>query len=287
MGGQTRKRVARTTEVRFGVKAIILSAGQGRRLLPLTANVPKCLLPVAGRTVLDWQLRALAEAGVYRATVVVGFGASMVEAEIAERGGAGMQVETLLNPHYDRSDNLVSCWAARSEMQDDFLLLNGDTLFQPAVVSRLLRSQRSPVAMGLARKTSYDADDMKVSGHNGNVLRVGKDLQADTVTGEAIGVSLFRDDGPRLFERALDRILHEPDAHRRWYLSAVNLLAEGGFVRGVPVGGMGWTEIDTPQDLARAQSLVARWHDVRPRAPLSITAEDADAPVPIEARSRD
>jgi choline kinase len=238
--------------------------------------------------VLDWQLRALAAAGIERVTVVVGFGADQVEAEIAERSAAGIRVDTLLNPLYDRSDNLISCVVARPAMQTDFLLLNGDTLFQPEIVSRLLASRRTPVAMAVARKSSYDADDMKVSGRNGTVLRVGKDLPSDTVNGEAIGVSLFRGDGPRLFAEALDRMLQEPDAHRRWYLSAVNLLAAGGSVGAVPVGSLGWAEIDYPQDLVRAQTLVSRWRDPRPRAPQAIATvgDEADSAVRIEALPR-
>jgi choline kinase len=62
------------------MKAIILSAGQGRRLLPFTADLPKCLLPVdAGRTVLEFQLRTLAQCGIDRVTIMVGFGTDKVE----------------------------------------------------------------------------------------------------------------------------------------------------------------------------------------------------------------
>ena len=61
------------------MKAIILSAGQGRRLLPLTENRPKCLIPLATRSLLEWQLRNLAQAGVREAVVVTGFGADQIE----------------------------------------------------------------------------------------------------------------------------------------------------------------------------------------------------------------
>jgi len=59
--------------------AIVLSAGQGRRLAPLTDSRPKCLVQVAGRPLLDWQLHALAAAGVRDVTVVTGFNAAAVE----------------------------------------------------------------------------------------------------------------------------------------------------------------------------------------------------------------
>ena len=73
------------------MKAIVLSAGQGKRLLPLTAESPKCLLPLTdGASVLEVQLRALARCGVERATVVIGFGAERVERVLAATPIAGL-----------------------------------------------------------------------------------------------------------------------------------------------------------------------------------------------------
>ncbi len=97
-------------------------------------------------------------------------------------------------------------------------------------------------------------------------MRVGKDLGAGDTDGEAIGVSLFRGDGPRLFRDAIEEVLAESDSARRWYLSAVTLLAARGHVRAVSVDGVGWAEIDYPQDLPRAAALVSGWSRVADRA---------------------
>ena len=245
------------------MKGIILSAGQGRRLLPLTQNLPKCLLRVGGRTVLEWQLRMLATAGVEQTVVVVGFGAAAIERQLAEITPPGMRVRTLFNELYDRSDNLVSCAVASPEMNEDFLLLNGDTLADPAVVTRLLASPEVPVAMAIARKDAYDADDMKVRCTDGRVTRIGKDLDAGETNGEAIGFSLYRGGGPALFTAALTEIVKEPEGTRRWYLSAVNVLAGRGLVHRVSITGLRWAEIDYPEDLPRAQAVVA-WLAERP-----------------------
>lgn len=243
------------------MKAIILSAGQGRRLLPLTADRPKCLLPISGQTVLVWQLRALEAAGVELASIVIGFGAAQVEQQLGQVSFAELKTRTVLNPIYDRTDNLVSCLAAREEMDEDFLLVNGDTLFEPGVIRRLLASEPAPVSVAVVRKAAYDADDMKVSAGAGRLTRIGKDLGAGEIDGEAIGVSLFRGQGPRVFVQALEEVQREPDGHRRWYLSAVDLLARRGVVSATLVDGLGYAEIDYPDDVARAESLVAMWGD--------------------------
>lgn len=271
------------------MKGIILSAGQGRRLLPLTQDLPKCLLSIGGCTVLGWQLRMLAAAGIDRVVVVVGFGAAAVERELAEIAPPRMHVRALFNPLYDRADNLLSCAVAAPEMNEDFLLLNGDTLADPVVISRLLESPETPVAMAVARKDTYDADDMKVCCDGLRVRRVGKDLGPDETHGEAIGFSLYRGQGPGLFAEALAHMLSDPEATRRWYLSVVDVLAGRGHVNLVAVGGARYAEIDYVHDLPRAQELVAylaerparvaalRW----PRTDLGRALQEDPAPRPL------
>ena len=146
------------------MKAVVLSAGQGKRLLPLTEENPKCLLAVRGdEPILGWQLAALARAGIERAVVVIGFGAERVEAWLAANPVPGLACETLINPFYRSSDNLISCWLARGAMSDDFLLLNGDTIFEDAVLARVLDAPPAPIALAIDHKPTYDDDDMKVS----------------------------------------------------------------------------------------------------------------------------
>ena len=256
------------------MKAIILSAGQGRRLLPLTAQMPKCLIEVCGRTVLEWQLRALADAAIKVVTVVVGFGADDVESHIIDRAPTGMEVRALFNPLWNRADNLVSCLAARGEMNEDFLLINGDTLFAPDVVTRLRAGRGNPVRLAVATKALYDSDDMKVICDAGRVTRIGKDLPTGQVGGEAIGMSLFRGAGPRLLSDALQEVAGEPEAHRRWYLSAVDRLARRGLVHAESVDDLGWVEIDYPHDLAPAFALASRWDGA---SDPTATVPEADA----------
>jgi choline kinase len=258
------------------VRAIVLSAGQGKRLLPVTEKLPKCLIPVHGRTVLEWQLRALLAAGIREVSVVVGFGTEQVEVELKKRCPAGLEVSTVHNPLFDRSDNLVSCLAARSQMSRDFVLLNGDTLFESGIVRRLLDTGNDAVSMAVSCKGSYDSDDMKVQWTDGLVRRVGKDLPLEIVGGEAIGVSLFRAPAAKLFVETLEDLAARPDGHRKWYLSAVQVLAEQGLVHGVRTEGLRWMEIDTPQDLEHARASMPSWSDAAPVAEATARAGCVD-----------
>ena len=240
------------------MKAIILSAGQGRRLLPLTAQIPKCALSIHGQSLLEWQIGELRACGVASVTVVVGFGADKVEGFLARRYRQH-QVRTLYNPFFTMSDNLVSCWVARTEMTEDFILLNGDTLFETAVLQRLLSAPARPVTLVTDYKPAYDADDMKVTLDGARLVRVGKDLPPEQTDGESIGMLLFRGEGPALFSAALERAIRRPQALKQWYLSVIQEMARSDLVATLSIEGLQWTEVDCAADLEQAEKLVARW----------------------------
>ena len=240
------------------VKAIILSAGQGRRLLPLTEFAPKCMLPVRGKPLIGWQIDALFQAGIDDVTVVIGFGAESVEAGLGARYGP-RRVRTLYNPFFALTDNLVSCWVARAEMEKEFLLLNGDTLFEGAVLARLLAAPPHPITLAVSSKERYDDDDMKVIRDGERLLQVGKKLPLDRVDAESIGMMTFRGDGPRLFREAIDHALRTPEALKQWYLSLIDTLAKTGVVYTQKISATGWTEVDSPADLERAATPGAAW----------------------------
>ncbi len=238
------------------VNALILSAGRGSRLLPLTERIPKALVAVGGRSILGWQLDALAAAGVRSASVVVGFGAETVAEYVAAHAPDGMHATTVYNPFFESSDNLISCWAARQEMDGDFLLINGDTLFEPAVIERLLNASAAPITVAVRRKADYDADDMKVDCADSLMRHIGKHLPIEKTMAESIGAMSFRGSGPALFRRAIEDAVTLPEAKRWWYPTVIDKLAQSGWVRVVHVDGLATAEIDVPADIPAAEQVI-------------------------------
>tara|TARA_A100001037_G_scaffold86955_2_gene78936 strand:+ start:4818 stop:5558 length:741 start_codon:yes stop_codon:yes gene_type:complete len=241
------------------MKVIILSAGQGRRLLPLTAGMPKCGVEICGRSLLEWQLREIAQCDVDEVVVVSGFHAEYVD-ELVERMDM-VPVRTLHNPFYDASDNLGTCWVARHEMQGDFIILNGDTLFESGIMQKLLASEvDAPITLVTDRKGDYDEDDMKVVVEGNRLQRVGKRLALDTVNGESIGMMVFRDGGPELFVRTIEGLMRTDRGLKMWYLSAIDGLAQEGQVSTCDIHGLSWCEIDDRGDLDNAANVVSAWN---------------------------
>jgi choline kinase len=206
------------------------------------------------RSVLELQLWNLAACGIDHASVMVGFGASDVEDELSRISIPGLKIETHHNPLYTLSDNLITCWLARGMMNDDFVLLNGDTLFESAVLELLLASPAAPVTLAINRKRSYDYDDMKVSLDGRRLLAVGKDLNLEIVNGESIGMMVFRDEGPTAFRYALEAAIRDPQAIRAWYLSVISQMAKRERVETADIGDLWWGEIDSSEDLLEVRA---------------------------------
>jgi choline kinase len=237
------------------MKAIILSAGRGSRLLPCTTDIPKCLVPVDGdRPLLDVQLSTLAACGVDEVVIMVGFEARRVEEHLSRNPVAGINVRTLYNPFYNVADNLITCWLARDEMNEPFILLNGDTLFEPMVLETLLATAIAPLTLAVKEEAKYDADDMKVCLQGHMLTAVGKDLDVDTVDAESIGLMMFRGDGPKRFQVALAHAVRCPFAFSAWYLSVVDTFAQYTRVETVSVSGFWTAEVDSLQDLAQVRA---------------------------------
>jgi len=251
----------------MNVKAIILSAGQGRRLMPLTESMPKCCLMLEGKTLLEHQIASLAANGFNEVVVVTGFAHKVVEEVVA--GFNSGSVRTLYNPFYALSDNLGTCWVARNEMTEPFLLVNGDTLFEASTLSRLLSGDRSyPITLATDHKANYDEDDMKIRSDGSQLKRVGKTLNMDIVNGESIGMMIFDQAGADAFVQKVESRMSGPDGLARWYLSAIDELAMDGLVGISSINGHGWCEVDDLSDYTHAEKTVREWNGKSPNTDM-------------------
>lgn len=264
------------------MKAIILSAGQGSRLMPLTEVMPKCCLqPWGGVSILEWQISQLAVSGVDEIVVVTGFGHDSVEEVV--KGIKGVKVRTLFNPFYRLSDNLGTCWVARHEMNGPFVLINGDTLFEAAIFQHLLRDNgRFPITMATDQKVSYDDDDMKIWSERDRLCRVGKTLDRSHVNGESIGMMVFHQAGAEIFVQKIETLMRTGDGLNRWYLSAIDELAQTGVVGISSIHGLSWCEVDDPVDFAHAEQVVQVW-PIRPSSVQITDEEQSDQPSALHA----
>jgi L-glutamine-phosphate cytidylyltransferase len=240
--------------------AILLSAGQGSRMLPLTAERPKCLIDFSGKSLIAWQVEMLARGGVKRIDVVTGFKTDMVDAHLAQIDDPRVTITTQFNPFYQVADNLGSCWIARAAMEGDFLILNGDTLVSEDIIHQVQAGNGWPIAVTVDVKDAYDSDDMKVNrSPDGRLNRIGKTLTAAESNAESIGFLAFRGEGAALFREAVRAAMRTPEGVQHWYLKVIDSLAPTGKVGTLSIEGLGWGEVDFLNDIEAATKLTDGW----------------------------
>lgn len=233
--------------------AVILVAGMGSRLRPLTDDRPKALVEVGGETILGRAIRLLAERGVERVLLATGYRENAVREAMR---AAPVAVECFPNPRYESTQNAVSLAACRSgAVGEAFFKLDGDVVFAPAVLERL-----DAVSAGLAAAVDcgrqLDAEAMKVRLEGARIAAFGKAIGVDDAAGESIGIErISAGVSQRLFD-ALDAAL-AAGRDQIYYEDVYSELIERGAVdaEAVDVSDLSWTEVDDPDDLARARAL--------------------------------
>lgn len=237
--------------------AVLLSAGQGRRLGALTEDRPKCTVMIGERSLVEWQVRALIAGGVKDIAIVTGFRAPMIRATL-EQAELTANIEYIFNPFYSVADNIGSCWLARERLGEDSVLINGDTVFDPRILGTVLKRASAPISITMDRKPAYDSDDMKVRLSGERLTDIGKTL-THPIDGESIGMLRFQGEGAQLFRNKLEEVLADVEALKLWYLSIIDRIAKTGSVGFVDIDGLPWAEVDFAQDIETAKAAVSQF----------------------------
>lgn len=226
--------------------AIILSAGRGSRLLPLTNDMPKCLIEVGGRAILDHQLDALAAAGVERRVVVGGYRVDQIAAHLAARGDG---VELRFNPFWEVSSSISSVWAARDLLTGRYAIMNGDTVYEAELVADSFARVQPGLNLFVEPVVTPMLDDMLVEMEGELVRAVAKTLDPARARFHSLGVIAGYDDGGA-YGAALDAVIRSATGIQSFHHAIIDDLARKGPVHGLVIDAGHWVEIDRVEDIA-------------------------------------
>lgn len=218
------------------MRAIILAAGEGKRLRGITDN-PKCMLEINGETLIKRQLRLLEK--VYsHPVIVVGYKHKTLTEHVGYK-------EFVMNPVWEKSNTLISLLFAISGLPMDTLVLNGDVVFSEDLLDKMVNSDYSACAVQDVDPTD---EEVKIKYKGSRVTEIGKHVKGSAV--EAVGVYLFR--GPLI--RAIRNNCYLMDnPWKLYYEDAVNLCLKDHPMQKVETTNA--VEIDTPEDYERAKAI--------------------------------
>ena len=235
------------------MKAIILAAGKGERLMPLTSDTPKSLLELEnGTTLLESQLITINKTAIDKVVIVTGYLTEKIESKVQRYSKEyNIDIQIIYNPFFDISNNLLSLWQARHEMESDFIIINGDDIFNDSVLLGLLEHDKNElITMVIDRKETYDEDDMKLIVENGRVLEVSKKIPLNEANGESIGMIRVTGEAKSIMVDTMERMVRNKKNMQVFYLAMIQELINQGIVVGYhEISSKDWAEIDFHPDL--------------------------------------
>ncbi len=232
---------------------IILAAGVGSRLYPLTKNTPKSLLDLGdGISLMEKQIEAAIDSRkIEKVYIVTGYRAGQIEEKIKTYTNS-IPIETIFNPFYDVSNNIGSVWCANSVMlSEDFILTNGDNLYRKNVLPDLGAFQEG-IYLTISYKEAYDDDDMKVilNGEK-SVLHVSKEIPLPDVMAESVGlVGVYGERFRNAFVKKNIQMLHDKSNLQLFWLRIFNeLISDGLTINTLEINCDDWAEVDFHPDI--------------------------------------
>jgi choline kinase len=228
------------------MKAVILAAGRGSRLRAVTGALPKCLARVGSLTLLERQILALRAHDVRDIIVVAGCGISAVRPVCHGRASV------LHNARYASTNSLYSLWLAREALTEGFVVLNGDVLFHPQLLSDLLTARHDDALLMEARGDAVFSDEeMKVQVRAGRVVDIAKTIASAEADGENVGIAKFGAVGASVLIDEMDRLVVDGGS-RAWLPAAFAAFVNRRPLHVVETRGFPWLDVDFPEDYWRA-----------------------------------
>ncbi|MCF7900319.1 phosphocholine cytidylyltransferase family protein, partial [Candidatus Babeliales bacterium] len=196
------------------MKAIILAAGEGKRLKPLTDNIPKTLIEINGETILERSINTLKECGIKNVIVVAGYLSEKVENVIKKHSN----VEMVYNEYYNTTDNMYSVMLCEDKCIDEpVLIMNGDLIVSKSIIQKSLDVKHSNIPIDTNPNLK---DGQKVIVKDKRLVGIGKKL--DVADGTAINIIVLSKKDAGVYFDNINRIIHHEKRPNDWWEVALN-----------------------------------------------------------------
>lgn len=237
-------------------KGVILAAGMAKRLRPLTDKMPKCLLEVGGRTLLQRTVDAMLATGITEFIVVTGYRAGQIR-DFLDTHFPELSITYLHNADYEHNNNIFSLWLALKEQVrgQAFLLMDSDILCDPEAVRQVAIQPESALALN---RHELGEEEMKVvvDGEM-RILEISKTCRPEDALGESVGIELMTPSYSEALYQELRQMIEQEGLIDVFYERAFErLIPQGHTFRVVDTTDYFSYELDTPEDFERAQQLM-------------------------------
>ncbi|MEK6968159.1 MAG: phosphocholine cytidylyltransferase family protein [Nanoarchaeota archaeon] len=231
--------------------AIIFAAGKGVRLRPHTNTIPKCMLKVNGKTLIEYQVEACKQAGITEIIVIVGYKGEKIKRLLKDT------VRYVWNNKFAETQTLYSLHLTQKLCQGlPVIHIDGDNYFEPLLIKKIIANPSQNVLL-MEFRNKLDKEATKAVIQNKRLRYVSKDIPLDRASGESTGIlKLSASLSSKLYEQA-----RKSARQKRYELhvhDGLNQLLTNNVVRTMPCNESYWLEIDFKKDLARARTIASK-----------------------------
>lgn len=232
------------------MKALILAAGFGSRLAPITDTVPKSLVPVNGKPILFKQIENLHENGITDITVIAGYKAEILQKAVNDKWP---EIKVVISEDYATTNNMYSAYLGiQATGKCPLFMMNADVFFDSSVIKSLIAFDASNAIV--TDIGNYNEESMKVIEKDGKLIEISKAITKEDALGSSIDVYKFDENGIKAFYNKCCEYIEEKKELKKWSEVALNdILNEIKFVACPLVGR--WMEIDNFDDLSMAEKI--------------------------------
>ena len=234
---------------------VILAAGMAKRLRPLTDERPKCLLTVGQRTLLQRTVDAVIAAGIHELVVVTGYRQQMIR-DFLTAHYPSVTIHFIDNPDYAHNNNIFSLRLTRPFTEGkDFLLLDSDILFDPAIIPAVLKEEGS--ALALNRHELGEEEIKVIVDAENRVQEISKVCSIEQAIGESVGIEKMTADYSLALFQELEQMIEGEGLIDVFYEKAFErLIPQGHTFRIVDTTDFFSIELDTVEDFENAKKLI-------------------------------
>jgi choline kinase len=238
------------------MNCVILAAGASSRLRPLTDSMPKCLLHIGGQAIIERAIREVFHAGIMHFIIVTGFQDWKVK-NFVMRNFPSLSIDIVFNKDFETTENGYSLFCARAHADnEELLLLDADIMFDEEIV-RLLLAATNSNCVAVRTEGEIGDEDVKVAvSKGGEITHIGKAINSQQIYGESVGIEKFSKEGTRILFQTLEERIKSEGGKSEFYEASFQAMIERGTkIHPVNVDALRCIEIDTADDLHRAEKL--------------------------------
>lgn len=230
------------------MRALILAAGRGTRLYPLTINKPKSLLKIGSRTVLGRLVDQFKNMMISEITIVVGFKKEMIIEEFKNDAS----INIISYEDFKKTNNLFTLWSVKEKLVGEVIISFADIILEKEIIENLTKS-KNDICMAYYSKEVLDGT-MPIRVINNKIENITTTKKKDA-SGNFIGIGKFSKKGCKILIKYMEKYIKPKNFNDYYTIAIDDYVRNGGYAEGLDIKECRWTEIDDMKDYELAKKI--------------------------------